>query len=644
MSIQLLLKEDALAQLEPSFIRENSEFANAYRNINWQDINTLNAVLKAVDHLLKIYSTPNDQIKGSIELIFKQILSRYPLLFGYWKKFTAIQYQLHDLPTSLKVLKNATDSFPYSIDLWCDYLRVLTVNYPKETELIKNKIDKAKQLIGWQFYSHPLWDLIITYYSKNNEDLIPLYYEIIRIPLHQYAKYIGAFKKLLTEKNLQTDIKQVDVLAKENQAAVNQIWPFESSIKQHYFNLTPLSSTEIDNWTKYLNYLIRNNKNSSLLESVFERSLIPCCFVESIWILYVEWNESKIKSKDLTDLSNLIRLYERGCGVIPANLKEFRFKYIQFLRDMYSKFEKSGKTLLFVSFSRHLKNLFEIWPNKRDQNKLMESYLRMLKRAKFYSSIDMSDKEILSKQTEYSKHLDTSINNFIANEVNHSVPLEDMISELNIAIVVVELIKVTWLILKNNLQTRRYLNIFSKHTMLRSSASFWLIYYKFEKSNKNFIKLNKFINELGTEIFLPTSVINDIIDDYKGFYILNSNVIEYQSSKTFPSNYHATEITPVIDPILDIEFKRNDPTWSHNISKNRRINKLEWYKSSLFKENGHPGISIDRPQITNSIIVRSSKSFRNIPPDLPTFRNLEKINQPGTYKDCYSEEFLNFKK
>ncbi|CAB4254720.1 similar to Saccharomyces cerevisiae YML046W PRP39 U1 snRNP protein involved in splicing, contains multiple tetriatricopeptide repeats [Maudiozyma barnettii] len=644
MTDLFLTHQDALAGLDPAFIKENPEFVEAYGNINLKDIGALNTVLKSVDQLLKKYATPNDKIKNTVEIIFRQILSRYPLLFGYWKRFTAIEYQFHGLETSLKTLENATESFPHSVDLWCDYLKVLIVNYPKESELIKRKIDKAKELVGWQFYSHPFWDLILDYYLKTETDVIQLYHELISIPLHQYAKYITAFKKLLTERKLTEDIKKVDAMGKQNQIMVNQIWRFESLIKQNYFNLTPLPPSEVENWINYTQFLTKTYCDKpQLIRSVFQRSLIPCCFVEKIWVRYLTWNQSIDTTKDLSKLDDLIQLYEKGCRTLPKTTHEFRWMFIDRLEKSYASNEKAGKVLIFTSFCKCIKNMIEIWPYRQDQIKSMETYLRMLKISKYYSSLDTPSKQLISQQTTYSKYLETCINNFISDRVDHSIVLEDLINERNLAVVVVELIRTTWLVLKKTLQTRKYFNHFSKHPSLRTSVDFWAIYYNFEKSTKNFVRLNSFVSGLGTDLLLPTSFINDIINDYKIFYLLNSNITEYQTGKIGPTSSHNSESAVILDPILEIGFKINNPKWTRKISNNGRINKIDAYKNSQYKENGHPGIVSDTPQITNSIIQRRSKSFKNILPGLPTFRNLEKINQIGNYRDYYSEDILNSK-
>ena len=95
------LSTDALRNLDSSFLKDNVEFVETYKGIKWDDINSLNKLISLTEQIVVKYKDPNDVIQMAIETIFVQVLQEYPLLFGYWKKFTAVQYQLHGLDLSL---------------------------------------------------------------------------------------------------------------------------------------------------------------------------------------------------------------------------------------------------------------------------------------------------------------------------------------------------------------------------------------------------------------------------------------------------------------------------------------------------------------------------------------------------------------
>ena len=642
-----ILHKDALGALDPSFLRENAVLVTSYGSLNWNNIDSLNQLLKAIEQTLVAYPTPNEKIKQAIELIFQQILARHPLLFGYWKRFTAVEYQFHDVAASLKVLEDGTTNFPHSVDLWCDYLRVLIVNYPNEAELIREKMGQARRLVGWQFYSHPFWDLLIDCKTKQNEDLISVYAELITIPLHQYAKYIEPYKELLILQNRKNELPNVDMAARKNQALVMEIWKFEGKLKQTFFNMSNPPTEEVKIWREYLKFLISGEKPTKLIDATFERCLVPCCENEDIWVMYIEWFSKQNSICDQPHFGALCDIYTRGCRFLSTKCRRFRLIFVGLLERCLTQGRDNKSKVLNVLkiVDDTFKQLLELWPTRRDQDKLMKRYLRNLKRSQYYSSIDQSPKEILAKQTAYAKMLDDSVNNFLSQKIDGSIALQCMMNEINLPTVAVELIEVNWLVLKSTLQTRKLFNYFSKLPSIRRSPGFWWTYYKFEKSTRNYSKLNKFIGELGSKIFLPTSEVNRIIRDYRTFYLLSSNLNIYHGIKTKTTAQRIP--TPEtqqsqIDPVCEIQFKINDPKWvpMSNLDGKASQDNSEWYKSRAFKENGHVGILTDKPQIVNTIIRNDSKSFQNTAPDIPYFRNLEKINQPPRINDHFTDEFL----
>ncbi|CAR29274.1 ZYRO0G04840p [Zygosaccharomyces rouxii] len=614
---------NALAELDPSFLKENPLLVNAYTKIKWDDTNSLNALISAVEQIVVKYKDPNVTIKGTIEKIYDQLLGKYPLFFGYWKRFTAVEYQLFGLQKSIDTLTRAVETFPTSIELWCDYLNVLCANNPNEIDLIRRKFRTAKSLVGYQFLSHTFWDKYIEFETKHEEwgNLGNIYQELVTIALHQYAKYGAAYKAYLRSGNAAFQDPDVDAKLRKTQNLVNAIWPFESKIKQSFFNLTPVAQTELQNWDQYLDFILSNrqkfNFTNPFIISVFERCLIPCFYYEHFWIRYVSWFE------DWEELPHVVELYQRGSAVLPLNCKTFRIRFLGFLKKSF----RINKDYVYSLFEETAASYMERFPSDAF---IMTDYLALLKRHQFLSSIDQNDEEILQKQVCYAKYLETAITNYLQSKIAKDIPLQEMLNDINIPIVVVELIKITWLVLKNTMQARKYFIFYSKNPLMKSSVTYWLTYYKFEKWCQNYTKLNRFINDLGTKIFLPTAIVNDLLEDYRNFYLANSNVMHFQNF------VQSTNERKEMDPILLTEFKMNDPNWLPGIHRESN----DWHKTREFRENGHPGIIDERPQITNLICQYKSKFFDNQPPSIPAFRNLEKINQPLKYNDYLTKEYL----
>ncbi|CCE66022.1 hypothetical protein TPHA_0O00520 [Tetrapisispora phaffii CBS 4417] len=625
-----LTAANALADLDSTFKDDNPELVIAYSNIQWDDIISLNTMVEEVEKVVLKYKSPNAKIKNSLTLMMRQLLQKYPLFFGYWKKYTAITYQLFGLDASIKVLNDATIAFPNSLELWLDYLNVLCANNPESVKLIREKFQAAKLSIGHQFMSDPFWDKYIEFETAHSEweKLKDIYSELITYPIYHYAKYGIAYKKFIKLQRMNIQESNVDAQIKATQGIVNAIWKYENKIKQNFFNLTPVSKGELENWDGYLTFLVTNKKRFGFslrfLQSVFERSLIPCHYYEYFWNKYLDF----LKTEDIDNREIIETLY-KGIKTLPEDNDSFRINYLSFLKDRYL----TDKDFIFSTFQKTVGYLLRIWPN---EIKLMTEYLSLLKKHKFPSDLNQSDKDILTQQTLYTSFLHVAIDNYLKNNIDDEVYLQRITTDITFPIIAVELIKMNWLVLKNTMQTIKLLTQFMKLQILKSSSTFWLTYYKFEKSSKNFNKLNVFVSQLGKEINLPTEVINDIMTDYQTFYLTNSNIASHQFTSSSRRKNNETSTYLFKKQIISY----NKYGFNPNIKKFKRS---EWNKQTDFKENGHLGIILDKPQITNSILEVQSKAFKNKPPSLPSFKNIDKLNQPIKYSNIISKEYIDKK-
>lgn len=607
-------KKDALGDLDVAFLRDNEGWVEAYKTVQWNDITSLDNLIKRTEQLVIKYKNPNSAIKIAIERIFEEVLGRYPLLFGYWKKFTAVQYQLNGLEKSLEVLSTAVDAFPHSLELWCDYLNVLLANSADKIDHIRTNFQLGKKQVGYQFLSHPFWDMYIKFETdqKQWENVAELYQSISKIPLHQYARYYSSYKAFLTQHPGVQPTDDVEKIFAKTQKMVNEIWKYESQIKQNFFNLSVVGEKELDNWDTYLSFIIKRSEYSKdLVKSVFERCLIPCQFYEYFWLKYASW------SKNTSSFEENIDVFERGSKSLPLDKKQFRYGYLEFLKLSMRRNKEFVRHMIFAVLETYVK----YWPH---DIQLMAYCLFSIKRLKFSSSLTHEDQEILKQQSDYASYLEKNINHFLGKSFEGDHQLLNIMNKSNVALVIVELIKVTYLTLKNNIKTKKLFTSFGATPLLQDSVTFWLMYYRFLKVSLDFSEIEIFITRLGTDIFLPTSISNDIITDYKSFYYTNANIMTHEQSmiKNQPRR--------TLDPLIEIDLKINDPQFKGTTEK---YVKTEWQKSPVYKENGHIGISIERPSISNTIIEQDSKLFGNTPPALPTFKNLEKMNKTPIYID-----------
>lgn len=600
------INEDALEGLDPAFLKENDLLVTSYRDIRWDSMPDLTKLVQTIEGIIVKYKEPNDKIKEALELIYRQILGRYPYLHKFWKRFIAAEYQLYGLKRSINILSQAVSIYPSSIDLWCDYLNVLVVNNSDDHVLIKTQFEAARDAIGEQFLSHPFWDKYLEYSSKQSntiEYVRQIYDVLIDIPLYQYAKYYKANIEFLREHGIKFDEAHLKKRLARTQSLVRKFWEFESKIKQTSFQIDlEIDKVELQVWDQYLKSAISDPEvKPEIIESIFNRCLVPYCQLEYFWLKYAQWAINRGKAYE-----TLLEIFVQGNKNI-ANNTSFKTLHLQYISNYCLQIRNNS--VLVDTIAGHLSK----WP--QDRNALI-FYFGNLQRIEYKTPLDSTAKnleeQVLSQQRRYQELLDSCIQGYLHNKENtRRPPLQRLINDYNIDQVAVELIKVTWQRLKQTVQCRKYFNAFSKNAILRRSTPFWVTYYNFEKHQRNFQKLDKFVEELGKSIYLPTIIINDIISDYRSFYLMNASPQEYLES--------------VVDPILSLSFKINDPQGT-----TLPRDKASFYKSAEYKENGHPAVIVERPQIINDHLEINSQKMQL---DLPILRNLEKIGQQPKFNE-----------
>lgn len=606
--------------LDSAFLRNNEQWVKAYELVDWSDISSIDKLVGCTEALVQKYNNPNKDVKSSIYAVFDELLTRYPLFYGYWKRYVSVKYQLDGLDASISILDASLEAFPTSIDLWMDKINVCLANNHEETQFIRLQFKKCEKLLGNHFLSHDVWDKHIEFETKqqNWPEVYELYKKIVKLPLHQYAKYYTNFKEFLEyhqEFAGKSSSQDVDTTFVHTQELVNKIWVYESQIKQPFFNIPALTENELKNWDDYLVFLLREPKVSNdFILCTFERCLVPCYRYEIFWDAAISFNNDKF------GFERALGTYQRAADALPDDNKAFRLKYINFLEDNLN----SGTKYIAKFYMDALCSFQLKWTH--DSNPMVK-YIRFYKKMHFSSSLDDNDQKILEKESSYAKFLDKTVKTYLEKKSERgSSQLLTMINSLNISILIVELIKCSWLVLKNLVQCRKYFIYFSKFPEMKNSAPFWLLFYKFEKSQKNVTKVSKFVDQLGKDIFLPTAIVNEILIDYRNFYLSNKTCFEYEEN--------LSQNRLGYDPIIHARLKINNPTWQPNFKPGK-----DWFRTDEYKSNGHPGIFIEKPKITNAVLENFSMR-QQTPAPLPSFRNLEKLNQKPKVEDYMSTEYI----
>ncbi|KAH3667740.1 hypothetical protein WICMUC_005272 [Wickerhamomyces mucosus] len=611
-------KEDQIT-LNPIFLNENPEWKDAREKVTSSpnDIACWDSLITITESLLNKYPTISEVVKSVIQKTFDELLTRFPLFFGYWKKYISIQYQLNGIEESINTLSKSLDAFPHSLDLWLDYMTILISNYNYDKEKIRSNFEIGLKFIGNQFLSHTFWDKYLEFEKneKSSENLMKILLKVIKIPLHQYSRYYQEFLELrpsvtneflaeyeneliipetLAADSISTHIHEYfNNIFLETQRYVAEIWEFESQIKQSYFNLAPVAQEDVENWDKYLDYHI--NKYSAtptiLIKaqtiSTFERALIPNALNPKFWSKYINWYNKNFS----TEFDVINSIYKKAVNFyIPINFIDIRLNYGLFLEAHKQNPDTIHEIYLAVISYRQL------------DFKPIISYIKFLARLKGYK--------------ETSAFLDKITSQYLLPNVKqvsfdlHGKKLLKLLNEKLIGILITENIKINWYFIRNQMVAKKLLIQHSKHEVLDTSVPFWSLTYKYYKQSRDFKSLSKAIRFIQYHSKLPITIINSISQDYSDF--LKANVPDQDF--LFTQNNYSN--------ILDIEWNLANPLESRIESEAQLIKKRR-------RELGHPGVLNDKPEITNSEVDKLV-DFK-IVKLMPTFKNVEKANLTVEY-------------
>ena len=148
------------------------------------ELNKLIDTIATTNNSNDINSDDND-LKQDIHNSYKALLSRFPYLTEYWKKWQLVELKINGETASQDILRMAVENYPNSISLWTQYLSsTLTHDKDKtDTELFRNAYKQALIHNGYDFNSHPIWDMAIEFETnqlKQSKELLELYLRVIK--------------------------------------------------------------------------------------------------------------------------------------------------------------------------------------------------------------------------------------------------------------------------------------------------------------------------------------------------------------------------------------------------------------------------------------------------------------------------------
>ncbi|DBB06521.1 TPA: hypothetical protein ACH3X1_012070 [Trebouxia sp. C0004] len=116
------------------------------------------------------------------------------------------------------------------------------------------------------------------------------------VPEAPQAAVPATAEELITDEQIKaawlTSVDEVYTVTKEE-------WyrrkPFEDAIKRPYFHVKPLDLAQLQNWSRYLDY-IEEKKDIGMIIRLYERCLVACASYPDLWMRYVRWQEISSKA------------------------------------------------------------------------------------------------------------------------------------------------------------------------------------------------------------------------------------------------------------------------------------------------------------------------------------------------------------
>uniref|UniRef100_A0A3P8Q3N8 Uncharacterized protein n=2 Tax=Astatotilapia calliptera TaxID=8154 RepID=A0A3P8Q3N8_ASTCA len=258
-------------------------------------------------------------------------LVRYPLCYGYWKKFADLERRIGLNDKAEEVCIQGLQAIPLSVDLWIHYINLLLgtldMNLPESPKRIRSVFEDAVTAAGLDFHSDRLWDLYVEWEKEqgNMKNATAVLDRVLRVPTQLYNTHYDKYGhhpviyadvnvffstsftfRIPHEELMQKIREQVllrrDKVYQDNEGEVRKRWHFEDAIKRPYFHVKPLDRLQLRTWHSYLDWEITE------VRILFERCLIACALYEEFWSRYIQYLEPQ-------SVDEARAVYKRACEI-----------------------------------------------------------------------------------------------------------------------------------------------------------------------------------------------------------------------------------------------------------------------------------------------------------------------------------------
>ncbi|KAF2456624.1 pre-mRNA-processing factor 39 [Lineolata rhizophorae] len=297
----------------------------------------------------------------AVREIYDAFLAKFPLFYGYWKKYADLEFSIAGTEAAEMVYERGVASVPTGVELWANYCG-FKVDTTHDTDVIRELFERGVGSVGLDFMSHTFWDKYLEFEERMEatDRIFAVLDRVVHIPLHQSTRYferhqqlahsrptdelapseiLSHFKeeigretsnKVLTdlevERELRTKISQfhAEIYAR-TQLETTKRWQFEQSISRPYFHVLPLDENELVNWRKYLDFEeVEGDYRRTVY--LYERCLTTAALYEEFWLRYARWMMAQAGKEEEVRI-----IYQRAsCVYVPISRLSARHNYALF--------------------------------------------------------------------------------------------------------------------------------------------------------------------------------------------------------------------------------------------------------------------------------------------------------------------------
>ncbi|RDA92320.1 hypothetical protein CP533_3281 [Ophiocordyceps camponoti-saundersi (nom. inval.)] len=294
---------------------------------------------------------------------YDRFLAKYPLFFGYWKKYAELEFNIAGTESAEMVYERGCSCVTHSVDLWTEYCR-FKMDTTHDPDIVRGLFERAATFVGIDFMSHPFWDKYIEYEERREaqDRIFAILARVIRIPLHQFNRYYDRFRtmshnrplaelapsevmsRIQAEVEAESEIQggaqrselevereiraKVDSMYYEahmaTQNETSKRWTHESELGRQFFHVTELDHAQLNNWRKYLDFEEAEGDHYRIV-CLYERCLVACALYDEFWFRYARWMSAQPGKTE-----EVRHIYNRASCYVPISRPGIRMQWAFF--------------------------------------------------------------------------------------------------------------------------------------------------------------------------------------------------------------------------------------------------------------------------------------------------------------------------